>query len=131
MHRLLAAANSCCEIVENVAAPGKARPLWQRDLAPSVLAIEQDTVGGAAQLAPRAGRDGEAEMRLMGRLAVVSRPIGVAGGAQFRLAVPARRKRTPRCAVGRLFGAAAFGNPAVQFIAVEEIIAAKIGRAHV
>src|SRR5262249_50586294 len=69
MHGLLASANGRREVVEDIAAPGKARPLRKRDLAPAVLSIEQDAVGGAAQFAVRTGRDGEAEMRLMRRLA--------------------------------------------------------------
>src|SRR5215472_12410140 len=95
MHGLLAGANGSREIVENVAASAEARPLWQRDLAPAVLSVDQDTVGGSAQLAACAGRDGETEMRLMGRRAM-----------------------------GRPLWAAALGNPVMQFVAVEKIIAA-------
>src|SRR5260370_4910130 len=71
VHGLLAGANCGREIVQNVAASAVARPLWERDVAPAILSIDQDTVGGDAQLAARAGRDGEAEVRLMGWLAVI------------------------------------------------------------
>src|SRR5215470_10363182 len=124
VHGLLAGANCRREIVENIAASAETRSLWQRDLAPAVLSVDQDTIGRTAQLAARAGRDREAEMRLMGRLAVVSRSVDEGGSAQLGLVARTGRKCASRRAMGRLLWAAALGNPVVQFVAVEEIIAA-------
>src|SRR5690242_3529355 len=127
MHRPGAGADRLAQIVEHVVAAGILSPARQRDLAPALLAKDEDPVRRGAQIAAGAGRDRQAEMRLMRRLALVLTAVAGELRAQTRLLAAlalAFRERPPRRAMRRRFWRAALGNPEVQLVGVEEVIAA-------
>src|SRR5690348_10849905 len=127
MHRLGAGADRLAQVVEHVVATGILAAARQGDLAPALLAIDEDPVRRGAQIAAGAGRDRQAEMRLMRRLALVLASVAGELRAQARLLAAlalAFGERPPRRAVPRRFWRAALGNPEVQFVGVEEVIAA-------
>src|SRR5436305_844328 len=85
MHRFLAFQDGGTHIVEHVVAARVLAATRQRDLALARLIVDVDTVRRGAQVATRAGRDGEPEVRLVRRLAVVRAAVAGELRAQPRL----------------------------------------------
>src|SRR4051812_10365094 len=124
VRRFAARQDRVAHVVEHGVASGISAAARERELALAGLAIDEHAVRRGAQLAARTGRNREAEMRLMWRLARIRGPIGEARGAQRALSVLALRKGAARGAMRGLLRGAALGDPEMQLVGIKEIVAA-------